>query len=91
MAVINDAALISDLTDATQHTADGNRYMPFERLALAAPMVDGRYNGPFKGVIFAETFLYMLGSFHFVFDSTFNEVPIWPLLTDKDIFWVSDD
>jgi hypothetical protein len=52
----------------------------FQRLLLNAPDIESRYVGQFKGVAIAEIALFAPGALNFAYDSTFDNVPILPLL-----------
>lgn len=81
---------IQGLEDASCHSSESGmpRQVAFERLLINAPRVDSRYTGQFNGVIIAEYPLLSLSAFSFKFDTTFNRVPVLPLLKAEDFLVV---
>ncbi len=61
----------------------------FERLLLNAPNVQSRYLGNFKGVVISEFALFGLGAFKFEFDPVFSQVPVLPLIQEKDYLLIN--
>lgn len=68
----------------------GSRIASFSRILLNAPRIDSRYRGDFSGVIISKFAVFSLGQFTYLYDSTFNSVPILPLIDSSTFFSVQD-
>jgi hypothetical protein len=66
------------------------RTVNYTGLYLNAPKVHSRYLGVFKGVVVAEDAIFALQEFEFQNDTTFNHVPVLPLLQGR-VLRVSDN
>ena len=77
---VAEATTIAGLRDAQDHYTP-RATVNYTGILLNAPMVHSRYLGKIQGTIIAETALFALGEFHFIFDPVFTKVDVLPLLT----------
>jgi hypothetical protein len=78
-----EASIKDSLYDASCGSA--GRGVPMNRILLAAPYINSRYNGNVSGAIISEAAIMSLGTFTFTFDPIFKSVSIFSLLTTNEL------
>ncbi|WP_374029207.1 hypothetical protein [Bdellovibrio bacteriovorus] len=67
----------------------GRKTVNFKRLLLNAPIIHSRYYGQFKGIVIADFFLPAVQHLEYEYDTTFDSVPVLPLVI-SNVYNLSD-
>lgn len=73
----------------TWSSSYGKKTVNYNHVLLNAPIVHSRYYGLFKGIVIAEFFMPAVEHLEYEYDSTFDSVPVLPLVI-QNVYSISD-